>query len=797
MEVLGRQVYRFDGVEVDPSQGCLRRGGEELHVRQKSLRALLYLLEQRHRLVSKEELIERVWEGAAVTDDALVQVVTELRRNLGDDPRRPRFIKTVPKAGYRFIAPVEELFFSLPDSIELERHASVEIEFEEEISGEAEGYTETGARRQALPGRTGASKRRRAVMAAAVAVALLAAGSLAAYLTTRPRRHSEQLADVTLTQLPGKRTLAVMFFENSSNSPEMDWLREGLADMLITDLSRSERLTVLSRQELYLLLGRIGHKPGGNIRLDEALAAARRSRAEAIITGSFAHLDGKVRVDAQLHDARSGRLLAAEHFVTDRPHQILTQIDLLSLKLASHLGATPAERDRSSGLADVMTNNLEAYRHYSLALEKAQALHNKEAIALLEKSVALDPQFAMAHARIGYVYAVTWGLADKGKPHLEKAYRLSERLTEKDRLHINAWYAIANLDYPGAARTLRQLIAQHPLEVEAYWRLGRLLLGEEQYEEAIDVLKRGLVVDAEAKDVYNALGVTYRDIGRHDEAIAMSERYVQLAPDEPNARDSLALAYQGAGLYEQALEEYRLALHLNPEFEVALLHLGNLYFQLGRYREAIRHYERYIRMASSDWDRAWGYGRIAWVHRRKGDIERAALAARKEMNYEKSSIGSSLLVALERGDRATVERLEGQLFAQGPYTERGLRPALRSVYYFRGHVALKSGRAAEAVENFKEVLKHRPLIWDIDSFEDCLANAHLELGQVDEAIAEYERILRLNPNYPLAHYHLARAYERKGLPERARISYERFLQVWKDADADLPEVVAARERLSK
>lgn len=797
MQVLSRQVYRFEGVEVDPSQGCLRRDGEELSVRQKSLRALLYLLEQRHRLVSKEELIELVWEGAAVTDDALVQLITELRRTLGDDPRHPRFIKTVPKAGYRFIAPVEEILFGLPASIELERHASVEIEFEEELSGEAEGQTETGRRRLALPGRTVAAQRRRAVMAAAVAAALLAAGSLAAYLTARPRRHTEQLADVTLTQLPGRRTLAVMYFENSSNSPEMDWLREGLADMLITDLSRSERLTVLSRQQLYLLLGRIGHKPGVNIRLDEALDVARRSRAEAILTGSFARLDGKVRVEAQLHDAHSGQLLAAEHFVADRPHQILTQIDLLSLKLASHLGATPAERDRASGLADVMTNNLEAYRHYSLALEKAQALHNREAIALLEKSVALDPEFAMAHARIGYVYAVTWGLAEKGKPHLERAYRLSERLTEKDRLYINAWYAIANLDYPGAARTLRQLIAQHPLEVEAYWRLGRLLLGEEQYEEAVDVLRRGLVVDAEAKDVYNALGVTYRDMGRHDEAIAMSKRYIQLAPDEPNARDSLALAYQGAGLYEQALAEYRLALSLDPEFEVALLHLGNLYFQLGRYGEAIRHYERYIRTASSDWDRAWGYGRIAWVHRRKGEIERAALAAWKEMSYEKSSIGNSLLVALERGDRATVERLEGQLLAQGPYTERGLRPALRSLYYFRGHVALKRARAAEAVGNFREVLRHRPLSWDIDSFEDCLANAHLELGQVDEAIAEYERILRLNPNYPLAHYHLARAYERKGLTERALSSYERFLQVWKDADPDLPEVVAARERLSR
>jgi tetratricopeptide (TPR) repeat protein len=553
---------------------------------------------------------------------------------------------------------------------------------------------------------------------------------------------------------------------------------------------------VLSRQQLYLLLERGGRRPGENIRFDQALDVARRSRAEAIITGSFARLDGRVRVEALLHDARDGRLLAAERYVTDNPHQILTEIDLVSLKLASHLGSPPAERERNAGLADVMTNNLEAYRHYSLALEKAQALHHREAIALLERSVALDPEFAMAHARIGYVYAVIWGLAEKGKPYLEKAYRLSDRLTEKDRLNINAWYAIANLDYPAAAQTLRQLIARHPLEVEAYWRLGRLLLGEEQYEEALDVLKRGLSVDAEAKDVYNALGVTYRDMGRHDEAIAMSERYVALAPAEPNAHDSLALAYQAAGLYGRAEEEYRSALTLAPGFEVALLHLGNLYFQQGRYEEATRHYRRYVETASSDWDRAWGHGRISWVYRRKGEFELAADAARKEVRYDRSSIGNSLLVALERGDRATVERLGERLFAQGPYTERGMRPALRSFYYFRGHLALKNGRAAEAVEHFKEVLKHRPLVWDIDSFEDCLANAYLELGRLDEAVEEYERVLRLNPNYPLAHYGLGRAYERKGMAERARASFEHFLKVWEAADEDLPEVVAAKGVIS-
>ena len=108
----------------------------------------------------------------------------------------------------------------------------------------------------------------------------------------------------------------------------------------------------------------------------------------------------------------------------------------------------------------------------------------------------------------------------------------------------------------------------------------------------------------------------------------------------------------------------------------------------------------------------------------------------------------------------------------------------------------KSGHAAEAIEKFKEALQHRAPVWNINAYEDCLANAYLELGRFDEAIAEYERILKLNPNYPLVHFHLAQAYERKGRREQARSEYEQFLQVWKDADTDLPEVIAAKKALA-
>ena len=89
-----------------------------------------------------------------------------------------------------------------------------------------------------------------------------------------------------------------------------------------------------------------------------------------------------------------------------------------------------------------------------------------------------------------------------------------------------------------------------------------------------------------------------------------------------------------------------------------------------------------------------------------------------------------------------------------------------------------------------------PLTWNIDAHEDCLANAYLELGRFDEAVVEYERILRLNPRYPLAQFHLAQTFEGKGEIEKARDFYRQFLESWNEADMDIPEVADAKRFLS-
>ncbi len=107
MDIANKPTYRFDEIEVDASRSSVRRDRQDYYLRQQAFQVLLDLLKNQERVVGKEELVEQIWDDTAVTDNALVQCITTIRKTLGDDSRHPRFIRTIPKVGYRFIRPIE------------------------------------------------------------------------------------------------------------------------------------------------------------------------------------------------------------------------------------------------------------------------------------------------------------------------------------------------------------------------------------------------------------------------------------------------------------------------------------------------------------------------------------------------------------------------------------------------------------------------------------------------------------------------------------------------------------------
>ncbi|HTS51374.1 MAG TPA: tetratricopeptide repeat protein [Bryobacteraceae bacterium] len=764
------KIYVLEDVEIDIGRVLIRRAGEERGLRPKTFRLLIYLVENRDRLVPKEELIEQLWTDTAVSDGALAQCVADIRRALGDDPRSPRYIRTAPRLGYQFIGCLKE---APVQSVTIEETTEERIDYSEEIIEEEPAAARPAGLLSAVANRG----RRRLPLWLALTTLVLTAGVGVWKLWVRP---APRIAD------PGIRT-AIFQFENRSGNSEMDWLRLGLADMLATSLSTSPKIALITPEQLQR-----GLPSTSSARLPDALRAARQAGARALVLGGFGMLRDSVRLDAQIYDVASGRLMGGESLTVENPALLLAKLDPFAAKLAARLGAPLAAEVH---LGEVMTNNLEAYRLYSLGVARTRALRLPEAIELYQKALELDPAFAMAYARIGYTYSSSWATPAKGRPYLEKAYRLSDRLTQRDRMFIRAWYSIACQDYEGAERAYREMLPVFPLEVEAYLSLANLLNGEHRSEEARQTLKRGLAIDPEMPDLYNALSGAYLDLKQGDQAIESARRYVALSSGEPNAYDSLGAALQATGQYGEAREAFLQAVRKKPDFNIAVIHLGNLAFQMGRYDEAVARYREFSQLGSNDQERSRGHAYSFWVYWRKKDFKRAQAEAAERAREDQSFALEPLLLAADQGKLGLTDELLRQILGVSPVTLRGGPENRRTRYFVAGYVALREHKTDEALTHFRAALLTPHMFWAPDPLETCLADAWLELGRLDEAIGEYRRVLSFNPNYAMARYRLGLALERKGMHREARSEFERFLTIWKDADPDVPELLDARQRL--
>ncbi len=764
------KIYVLDDVEIDAGRVVIRRGGEQRSLRPKTFRLLIYLVEHRDRLVPKEELIEQLWTDTAVSDGALAQCVADIRRALGDDPRNPRYIRTAPRLGYQFIGSLKE---APARSVTIEETTEERIEYSEEIVEDEPVTLEPGPMALPAPSRDP----RRPFLLLVAFVTLLAAAALAAW------KYWPRPASVATD--PGIRA-AIFQFENRSANPEMDWLRFGLADMLATSLSTSPRIALITPAQLQRRL-----PAGSSVTLSDALRDAHQTGAQVLISGAFGMLGKTVRLDTQIYDVVSGRLMGGESLTVENPADLLAKLDPLAAKLAARLGAPFAAQVR---LSEVMTNNLEAYRLYSLGVARTRAMRLPEAIDLYQRALEVDPAFAMACARIGYTYSSSWAMPAKGKPYLEKAYRLSGRLTPRDRMFIRAWYSIACQDFEGAERAYREILSAFPLEIEAYLSLANLLNSERRIEEARQILERGLAIDREMPDIQNLLSSCYLELHQPDRAIESARNYVSLSSREPNAYDTLGVTYQATGHYGEAREAYLEAIHKKPDFSIAVIHLANLNFQLGRYNEALAHYREFIRLASSDSERGRAHSSAAWVYWRKGDFKRAQAEAEIAAGFQQW-VPESSLIAADQGGLALTDSLRSQMLGSSQGTARG-GPGNRRVRNFvAGYAALRNHKVDEALSDFRKVLSEPHQYWATDPLETCLADALLELGRLDEAIAEYRRILAFNPNYPMARYRLGLALNRKGMHREAHSEFQRFLTIWSDADPDIPELLNVRQIL--
>jgi DNA-binding winged helix-turn-helix (wHTH) protein/TolB-like protein len=338
--------YLFGEYELDAARGFLCCAGEERPLRHQSFQLLLYFLERPGVQITKDQLTEAIWNDTSVTDNALVQCITEIRRALNDDPRNPRFIKTVPRIGYRLIAQVE-IVYAAPAVARTTRTAF------------------------------GWSVLR---IASLVLIALL----VSSLCGDKSQAHSSNTTSTF--NAPVTHILAVFPLNNATARPHLDWLREGISNMILTSLERGSRSNALGDDRIHVVPD--DFPASGTLTVPAALEIARSVHATEFVMGTISYSGSQVTIRIEVRSGKDGHLITSDSTPLRNLGTAAELANALSTEIAHQLGV---RTEAGPTLTDVGTENVEAYRYYSLGVEKVKQFQNSQAITLLERLSSLIP----------------------------------------------------------------------------------------------------------------------------------------------------------------------------------------------------------------------------------------------------------------------------------------------------------------------------------------------------------------------------------------------------------------------
>ena len=652
-----------------------------------------------------------------------------------------------------------------------------------------------------------------------------------------------------------QNSLAVMYFENIPDPEDKDHTGEMLANLLITSLSQVQGLEVISRERLYDIQKELGKADAQKITPSLASQIAQRAGVKTMLLGTVLQSQPQLAVTSRLIDVHSGKILNSQRLTGYSPDQIFPMVDSLAILVRNDLNVTPTSASQAKSVAEVTTSSPEAYRSYLEGIELNDKFYTAEAKAAFNRAVELDSNFAMAHF---YSARINLDLADNLSRNkaLQKSWELREKVTEKERLQIEAAYVNRNNDHPNkAAEILEKLLQKYPREQNAYQDLARIYIGLLDYEKGAQTYLAGLSQDSLDKNLWNSLAYLYAGLNRREQAFDAVDRYLKLAPGEPNPYDSKGELYFVFGELDSFLYWYQKALSFRTDFQ-SVEKMGFNAVLRQDYAGA----EKYFRQFGSTPDKsqkAWAEIDLNLIPLHRGQLKSARnqllgkLASdqtQKLQDHINADYGALTLLAYEAGDYSAMLEYAIKLSAEAKkdpssrfyerdilalaYLKSGntrmaykIRDELKKVVagtlptwragfdYLEGLLAFEEGKYDLASGQFQKALQ--PLI-HIRAPQFHYALSLLKTGHLAESIEEFERVswwapistgmislnfLPLSGYWPIAsvkaHYWLGVAYEQKKDLAAAKKEYEKFLEIWKAADFNSPEIADAKQRLAQ
>jgi TolB-like protein/DNA-binding winged helix-turn-helix (wHTH) protein/Tfp pilus assembly protein PilF len=595
-------VVRFGTYEVCLQSGEVRKAGLRIRVQRQPLKLLEILLEHPGEVVTREELRSRVWpnESFGDFDQALNIAIGKLRSALGDSTENPRFIETLPKRGYRFIADVS----ILDTGARPKRPASSAAD----LPGSQEKKTEPGPKLQGAG--LAVSPQPRLWLTRRVTVALALVLSLLIFFAWLFRSGGRAPA--------GIRSLAVLPLESLSGDASQNYFADGMTDELITDLAQISALRVISRTSVMAYKG--ARKPLPQI--------ARELNVDAMVEGTVLRSGDQVRITAQLIEASTDKHLWSQSYEGELRDTLALQNRVAgAIADQIRISLTPQEQ---TALKNAKVVNPEAYESYLKGRyfwNKRTADGFKVALAYFNQAIEQDPKYAQAYSGLAdtYVLLGDWEYGVMApKEAYPKAKAAATKALELDNTLSDAHTSLASLgmfdwDWQSAGKEFQRAIELNPGYATAHqwyaWHLNLLgrqreAIAEIRKAESLDPLS--LIISADTADLLFVAR-------RYDESIQQSRKTLEMDPNFAIAHFELSQAYLQKRMYSEAIAELQRAIELSGGSTTFTSNLAYAYAVSERRNEAVKILNDLTSRSNGSSDAA----EIALIHAGLGEKDQA------------------------------------------------------------------------------------------------------------------------------------------------------------------------------
>ena len=458
-------MLHFDEFDLDTESGALWKGGIRVKLQPQPMRILCLLVNRAGQLVSREQIQKHIWAEETFVDfeHGLNYSIRSIRAALGDDADTPRYIETEPRRGYRFISNVTRA--AAPTSL-----APSSLDKESVSLGVASLRVESASQQKRNSGFL-ASKSWTWALLVAVGILCYPAYRVSSHLRSRTNASASA---TTATFLPARPSIAVLGFNNLSRHPEEAWLSTALSEMLSTELAAGRAFRTIpeeniARMKIDLALGEVdSYTP-------ETLKRIRQySGTETVVSGSYLLIsdkeNGQLRVDFRLQNTATGE-------TTESISQVGTQKGLFTLisqagaQLRNQLGAQAISEAEATGVQSSLPSRTQAAQFYSQGLDKLRGFDASGAKDLLQKAVATEPEYSLAHAALASSWSAL-GYDARARHEAEIAVQRSEGLPREDRLWVEGQYRVVAHEWPRAIQIYQTLATFYPDNLDYALRLG-------------------------------------------------------------------------------------------------------------------------------------------------------------------------------------------------------------------------------------------------------------------------------------------------------------------------------------